>query len=163
MDGRQFDVIARGIAGPTPRRRLLGGTLVGALAALSGGAVFAAKDRKKKGGNKNSDQSETDLPPGTLSGGIWDKTMQICHFDPDAGAYKVIAVPMTTVSDYFNQGDTPYVDCCDSSECGILPCLSPTGCIEGACMYDPVPDEACALEDGTTGVCDKDGVCVSGY
>jgi hypothetical protein len=162
MDGRYFDSITRGLVQQAPRRRLLVGLAVGALAIVAGDPIGAVKRRKRKGNDGNGDDPTSSLPPGTLAGGIWEKTMDICHFDPDAGKFTVMTVPLPSVSDYFNQGDTPYVDCCDSSECGVLPCYSPTGCIEGACMYDPVPGQACALDDGTTGVCDEDGACVVG-
>jgi hypothetical protein len=163
MDGKQFDLIARGLARKAPRRRLLGGLLGAAVAALGGGSVSAVYRRKRKGHDgKDGDETESDLPPGTLTGGIWDETIDMCHFDPEAGAYKVVAIPTTSVPDYLGQGDTLYIDCCESAECGVLPCLSPAGCIEGACMYDPVPGEFCALGDGTTGVCDDEGVCVVG-
>jgi hypothetical protein len=100
------------------------------------------------------------LPPGTLAGGIWDETIEICHFNAETGAYEVIPVPTPTVPEYLNAGDTLYIDCCITAECGALPCLTPSACIEGACAYDPVPGASCALEDGTTGVCDDDGDCV---
>jgi hypothetical protein len=164
MDGKQFDLIARGLAGAVPRRRLLSGLLGATVATLGGSSVSAVNRRKRKGHDgKDGDETETSLPPGALTGGIWDETIDMCHFDPEAGAYKVVAVPTTSVPDYISQGDNVYIDCCDSAECGALPCMSPSGCIEGACMYDPVPGEACALEDGTTGSCDDDGACVASY
>jgi hypothetical protein len=163
MDGRDFDSMARAVARTTSRRWIVAGLFSGALALAAEDPAAAYKRRKRKNGDgKDGEDPTSSLPPGTLAGGIWEKTMDICHYDPDAGKFTVKTVPLASVSDYFNQGDTPYVDCCDSSECSILPCFSPTGCIEGACMYDPVPGEACALDDGTTGVCDGDGACVAG-
>lgn len=164
MDGKQFDAIARGLTDAAPRRRLLGGLLGAALAAWSGAPAFAAKRRKRKGrdGKDGDETAESDLPPGALTGGLWDETIDMCHFDPEAGAYTVLAVPTTSVPDHLAQGDTLYIDCCETAECGALPCFTPSGCIEGACMYDPVPGQACALSDGTTGVCNDDGECVVG-
>jgi hypothetical protein len=168
MDGTQLDRIARGIALETSRRGLLGGLLGGTLAVLFGTPALAVKRRKRRGrrdgsGGTDGSETETMLPPGTLTGGVWEETLDICHFNAEKGRYEVIAVSTVSVPDYLNQGDTLFIDCCTDAECGVLPCLTPTGCIEGACAYDTVQGAPCALGDGTTGVCDADAVCVGSY
>jgi hypothetical protein len=167
MDGKQFDRVARSLTRQAPRRRLVGGLLGGALAAISGTTASAVKRRKRRGrGGDGSDGAEeatgeVTLPPGTLAGGVWDETIQICHFDPERGEYRVIPVPTVTIPDYLNAGDTLFIDCCVDADCFGLACYTSSGCIEGACAYDPTPGVSCDRGDGTFGVCDDDGVCVS--
>jgi hypothetical protein len=168
MDGKQLDTIARGMARDIPRRGLLGGMLGGALAIVTGRAAAEARrrDRRRRrsdSGEAESGVEELPIPPGALTGGIWDETMEICHFDPSTGEYSRILVPTTTIPQYLNQGDTLYIDCCVFADCSALPCFAPTSCVEGACAYDPVPGDPCALVDGTTGVCDSEGLCISSY
>ncbi|MCC7021756.1 MAG: hypothetical protein IT338_02960 [Thermomicrobiales bacterium] len=166
MDGKQFDRIARDLTRETSRRTALGGLLGGTLALVMGGNSVSAIRRRKRRGRKGRDGVETTesaLPPGTLSGGVWDETLQICHFDPESGKVKVIAVSTPSVPQYLNAGDTLFIDCCVDEECGALPCLTPTGCIQGACAYDTTEGAACALEDGTTGYCSSDATCVASY
>lgn len=166
MDGKQFDRIARDLTRETSRRTALRGLLGGALAlALGGSSVSAIKRRKRRGrrGNDGVETTESALPPGTLAGGVWEETLQICHFDPESGKVKVIAVSTPSVPQYLNAGDTLFIDCCVDDECVALPCLTPTGCIQGACAYDTTEGAACALEDGTTGYCDSDAKCVASY
>jgi hypothetical protein len=166
MDGKQFDRIARDLTRETSRRTALGGLLGGALAlALGGNAASAIKRRRRRGrrGNDGVETTESALPPGTLAGGVWDETLQICHFDPESGKVKVIAVSTPSVPQYLNAGDTLFIDCCVDDECVALPCLTPTGCIQGACAYDKTEGAACALTDGTTGYCNSDAKCVSSY
>lgn len=168
MDGKQLDSIARGLARDMPRRGVIGGLLGGALVALAGDDAIAARRRNRRNRKATVGEDETGIeeipvPPGALTGGIWDETMEICHFDPETGEYSRVLVPTTTIPQYLNMGDTLYIDCCVFADCSALPCLSPTSCIEGACAYDPVAGGPCALNDGTTGVCDVEGVCVVTY
>jgi hypothetical protein len=167
MESNEFDRLARSLTREAPRRALLGGLFGGVLAAITGATASAVNRRKRKRrGGDGSDGSEEatgeiELPPGTLAGGVWDETINICHFDPERGEYRVMAVPTVTIPDYLNAGDTLYIDCCVDADCVGLACFTSSGCIEGACAYDPVPGAACDLGDGTFGVCDQDGVCVA--
>lgn len=168
MDGKQLDTIARGLARDMPRRGFLAGLLVGALSLVPGEPAAAVRRRNRRRRRSDPDEAEAGVeelpvPPGVLTGGIWDETMEICHFEPGTGEYSRILVPTTTIPQYLNQGDTLYIDCCVFADCSSLPCFAPTSCIEGACAYDPVPGDSCALVDGTTGICDSDGQCVSSY
>ncbi len=168
MDGKQLDSIARGLAREMPRRGLLGGLLGGTLALLSTGSGLAARRRDKRRrrsevGAAETGVEEVPIPPGALVGGIWDETMEMCHFDPETGEYSRVLVNTPLVPQYLNMGDTLYIDCCVFADCSALPCYTPTSCIEGACAYDPVAGDSCALQDGTIGVCDAEGMCVAGY
>jgi hypothetical protein len=164
MDGKQFDLITRGLTRETPRRRVLGALLAGALAALAGTPVSAAKRRRRRGRGEGDDNEEIGtieslVPPGTLVGGIWDETIDMCHFDSVTGEYAVIPVSTPSVPNYLNSGATLYIDCCVDTDCTLDPCLIPTGCIEGACSFDIAYGAACYRGDGSTGVCDKEGYC----
>lgn len=165
MDQTRFDALARGVARPAGRRRVLGAVLAGGLAVLTGTTTDAARRRKRKG-RKNKANSDTpdqtmELPPGTLTGGIWDETIEICHYNAETGGYDVTAVSTVLVPNYLNAGDTLYIDCCTDAECGPLPCLEPTSCVQGACAYDVVEGAPCALSDGSTGYCNSDADCVA--
>lgn len=172
MDGKQFDRIALGLTREGPRRQLLGGLFGGALALLAGAGISEAKPgkrqrrrrRRRGGGGRNGSEDATGeviLPPGTLAGGVWDETIQICHFDPEKGKYRITDVPTVTVPEYLNAGDTLYIDCCVDADCTGLACYTSSGCIEGACAYDPTPGVSCTLGDGAYGVCDDEGTCVA--
>ena len=103
-------------------------------------AKLQVRRRKRKARGSDSSAEDTDqtvkLPPGTLSGGIWDETIDICHYNAETGGYDVTSVSTVLVPNYLNAGDTLYIDCCTDAECGPLPCLAPTNCVQGACAYD---------------------------
>lgn len=152
----------------TSRRGLLGIVAGGLLVALERPSTEAARRRKRRkraedAGAADTGVEELPVPPGALTGGIWEETMEICHFDAETGKYTRMAVATTTLPNYLNSGDTLYIDCCVDTECGYLPCYIPTGCIQGACAYDADVGAPCALGDGSTGVCNSDAKCVSGY
>lgn len=168
MDATRFDRLARGLGAGTSRRGLLGivgGGLLLVLERPSTEAVRRRRRRKRAGdvGVAEAGVEELPIPPGALTGGIWEETMEICHFDIETGEYSRMAVPTTMLPNFLNAGDTLYIDCCVDTECGYLPCYVPTGCIQGACAYDADVGAPCALGDGTTGVCNSDARCVSGY
>lgn len=165
MDHTRFDSLTRGLGRPAGRRKMLGALLAGGIAILATESTDAARRRKRKGrGNKSSadipDQT-VELPPGTLAGGIWDETIEICHYNAETGGYDVTAVSTVLVPNYLNAGDTLYIDCCTDAECGPLPCLEPTSCVQGACAYDVVEGAPCALTNGSTGYCNSDAECVA--
>lgn len=165
MDHTRFDELARGLGRPAGRRQLLGALLAGGLAILAKDTADAARRRKRKSRDNsvsadNSDQT-VQLPPGTLAGGIWDETIEICHYNAETGGYDVTAVSTVLVPNYLNAGDTLFIDCCTDAECGPLPCLEPTSCVQGACAYDVVEGAPCALSNGSTGYCNSDAECVA--
>jgi hypothetical protein len=142
---------------------ILGG---GLLLTMERPSTEAARRRNRRKRAADAGVEEVPLPEAALTGltgGIWEETMEICHFDAESGKYTRIAVATTTLPNYLNSGDTLYIDCCVDSECGYLPCYVPTGCIQGACAYDADVGASCALGDGSTGVCNSDAKCVSGY
>jgi hypothetical protein len=144
---------------------MLGALLAGGVALLTAETTEAARRRKRKARDKTASTDDTDqtiqLPPGALAGGIWDETIDICHYNAETGGYDVTAVSTVLVPNYLNAGDTLYIDCCTDAECGPLPCLAPTNCVQGACAYDVVEGAACALSDGSTGYCNSDAECVA--
>lgn len=165
MDGQRFDALAKGLTTAAPRRQIIASLVGGALAVMAAAPALAVKKRKRRGkaggpGDDGVETVESMLPPGTLAGGIWDETIEICHFNAEKGIYEVVPISTPLVPDYLNAGDTLYIDCCTDAECGALPCLEPTSCVQGACAYDVVEGAACALEDGSTGTCDADARCV---
>ncbi len=168
MDHTHFDELTRGLGKPAGRRQMLGAFLAGGLAVLAAESTDAARRRKRKSRKKNANADNSDqavesleLPPGTLAGGIWDETIEICHYNAETGGYDVTAVSTVLVPNYLNAGDTLYIDCCTDAECGPLPCLEPTSCVQGACAYDVVEGAACALSNGSTGYCNSDAECVA--
>lgn len=168
MDHTHFDELTRGLGKPAGRRQMLGAFLAGGLAVLAAESTDAARRRKRKSRKKNANADNSDqavesleLPPGTLAGGIWDETIEICHYNAETGGYDVTAVSTVLVPNYLNAGDTLYIDCCTDAECGPLPCLEPTSCVQGACAYDVVEGAACALSNGSTGYCNSDAACVA--
>ncbi len=165
MDHSRFDDLTRGLGKPTGRRHMLGALLAGGLAVFAAESTHAARRRKRKSRGKNAPSDNSDqtvqLPPGTLAGGIWDETIEICHYNAETGGYDVTAVSTVLVPNYLNAGDTLFIDCCTDAECGPLPCLAPTSCVQGACAYDVVEGEACALSNGSTGYCNSDAECVA--
>lgn len=167
MDDLRFDTFARGLGLGASRRGVLGILGGGVFIALERSSTEAARRRRRKraedAGSAETGVEELPIPSDALTGGIWDETMEICHFDPRTGELERIFVATTSLPDYLNSGDTLYIDCCVDNECGYLPCYVPTGCIEGACAYDADVGASCALGDGTTGVCTSDAMCVSGY
>ncbi|MFT4039206.1 MAG: hypothetical protein QM692_13550 [Thermomicrobiales bacterium] len=163
MDQTRFDELARGLAQPTGRRRalgvLLGGGLAVAVAGLPASAARKRKRRNRKNAAADGNDQTLELPPGTLAGGIWDETLEICQYNAETGGYDVVAVSTVLAPQYLNGGATLYIDCCTDSECGALPCLEPTSCVQGACAYDVVEGAPCALSDGSTGYCDSNAQC----
>jgi hypothetical protein len=158
MDDKNFDTIARGLASETSRRQALAGALSGAIALVTGGSTFAARRKRKRRGDGNEDEAL--LVPGTQVGGVWDETIEICHFDWETGEHQVMAVSTPSLPEYLNLGDTLYIDCCVDTDCLPQRCLTPSGCIEGACMYDITEGASCVI-DGVEGVCDSEGSCIA--
>lgn len=165
MDHTRFDDLIRGFGKRADRRHLLGAFLAGGAALVATGSTDAARRRKRKARDNSvladSADQTLELPPGTLAGGIWDETIEICHYNAETGGYDVTAVSTVLVPNYLNAGDTLYIDCCTDAECGPLPCLEPTSCVQGACAYDVVEGAACALSTGATGYCNSDAECVA--
>jgi hypothetical protein len=160
MDGTHFDTVIRGLARQTSRRGALGGLLAGiaALGAATGAAALKGRNRR----DRNRDGGDDEIPqvPGTQAGGVWDATIDICHFNFEDGGYNIITVSAPELPQYLERGDTLFIDCCEIANCGPLTCYTVTDCIEGACMYTTTGGASCDLGNGVFGVCGKDGVCV---
>ncbi len=158
MDGKQFDTLARAVTREASRRRLFGALAGAAMGLATGANALAAKKRKKKRGNAAPD--EDPVIPGTQVGGVWDETIEICHFNFEDGSHRVMMVSAPSLPDYLALGDTLFIDCCVDVDCGPLPCTTAPSCIEGACMYEFTGGAPCDLGNGYSGVCDKGGTCV---
>ena len=163
MNAGQFDAVTRNLAIETSRRRALGLVLGGVFAAGTARRAMAQNRRRRRGRRGDGEEGpadETLVPPGTLAGGIWEETLEVCRFDAEGG-YEVVAISPTEVPDHLSSGGTIYLDCCVDTDCPPRVCLTATGCIEGACAYDNLEGTTCYLEDGTPGVCGDDGTCRS--
>ena len=170
MDDARFDTIARGLARgsarATTRRGMLGGTFGGMLALIGGSSVLADRKRVRRSKYKRDGQDETadvygTLPEGVLTGGVWNETLEMCHYDPETGGYRIVPVSTVAVPDYLARGDTLFIDCCVDTDCAWRACLTATGCIEGACAYDVTLNAPCDLGNGAYGICRSDAVCVA--
>jgi hypothetical protein len=161
MDGTRFDAVARGLVAAASRRTVLGGLLGGLIALQSGSSTLAIKRRGRNGRRDDGVADPDDVAPGTLAGGVWEDSIEMCSFDFETGEYEIIAVSPVAVAEHLDRGDTLYLDCCVDTDCEYRVCLVATGCIEGACAYDNTEGAPCDPGDGTTGVCDDRGVCLS--
>ena len=165
MDENRFDTVARKLTRASSRRGVLGGMLAGVFALLTESAALADRGRirRAKRNWRRQDESVTiegALPEGTLAGGVWEESLNMCHFDPESGDYTVLPVSTTSVPEHLARGDTLFIDCCVDSDCGVRPCLTVSGCIEGACAYDATVNAPCDLGSGVMGICRSDAVCV---
>ncbi len=165
MDETRFDKLTRRLVRESSRRHLLGGMLGGALALFSGSAVLADRGRwrRRRDDRRGPDESApvtSALPAGVLAGGVWEETLTMCHFDPETGSFNVVPVSPIAVPEHLARGDTLYIDCCVDADCLWRPCLTLSGCVEGACAYDAAVNAPCDLGNGATGICRSDAVCV---
>ena len=165
MDEKRFDTLARSLARLASRRRMLGGLLGGALALLAGSPTLAnrGKIRRARRGGHGQEETATAsdvLPEGVLVGGVWEETLEMCHYDPETGGYRIVPVSTVTVPERLARGDTLYIDCCVFSDCSSTDCLTATSCISGACAFDVAINAPCHLGNGVYGICRSDAVCV---
>src|SRR5215213_2396126 len=164
MNEKQFDTIARGLARLASRRRVVGGVLGGALTLLTGPSAIAIRGklrRANRGGHGQDETTTSDvLPEGVLAGGVWEETLEMCHYDPETGGYRIVPVSTVAVPEQLARGDTLYIDCCAPTDCFSTDCLTATGCVSGACNFDVAINAPCNLENGVYGICRGDAVCV---
>ena len=165
MDEKRFDTMARSLARLSSRRRALGGVLGGALTLLTGPSAIAIRGKLRRGNRGGHGQDETAtasdmLPEGVLAGGVWEETIEMCHYDPETGGYRIVPVSTVAVPEQLNRGDTLYIDCCVSTDCASTDCLTATGCVSGACSFDVALNAPCILENGAYGICRSDAICV---
>src|SRR5215213_9311665 len=165
MNEKQFDTIARGLARLASRRLVVGGVLGGALTLLTGPSAIAIRGKLRRGNRGGHGQDETAtasdmLPEGILTGGVWEETLEMCHYDPETGGYRIVPVSTIAVPERLSQGDTVYIDCCASTDCTSTECLTAAGCVSGACNFHVAINAQCTLETGALGICRSDGVCV---
>ena len=147
---------------------MLGGVLGSMLVLKAGSSTLANRGKTRRGKYKRGGRDETadvsdvygTLPEGVLAGGVWEETIEMCHYDPELGGYRVVPISTVAVPEYLAIGDTLYIDCCIDIDCGWRPCLTSTGCISGACAYDATVNAPCDLGNGETGICRNDAVCV---
>lgn len=164
MDENRFDTIARGLAPLSSRRRVLGGVLGGTLTLVTGSSAIAIRGklrRARRGHGQEETATASDvLPEGVLVGGVWEETLEMCHYDPATGGYDIVPVSTVVVPERLSQGDTLYIDCCVFTDCASTDCLTATGCVSGACAFDVALNAPCQLENGVSGICRSDAVCV---
>jgi hypothetical protein len=165
MEDTRFDTMARGLARLSSRRRALGGVLGSAFTVLTGSSAIAnrGKIRRAKRGGHGQDETATAsdvLPEGVLVGGVWEETLEMCHYDPEIGGYRVVPVSTVAVPEQLARGDTLYIDCCVYSDCFSTDCLTAKDCVSGACSFDVALNAPCSLGNGAYGICRSDAVCV---
>lgn len=164
MDEKRFDTMARSLTRLSSRRRVLGGVLGTTLILVAGPSVIAGRGKIRRG-RRSQGQEETAaatdlLPEGVLAGGVWEETIEMCHYDAETGGYRIVPVSTVAVPEQLNRGDTLYIDCCVSTDCTSTDCLTATGCVSGACAFDIPTNAPCNLGNGIYGICRSDGVCV---
>src|ERR687898_2449894 len=165
MEDTRFDRVARSLARASSRRRALGGVLGGTFAVLTGSSALAnrGKLRRAKRGGHGQDETATAsdvLPEGVLVGGVWEETLEMCHFDPETGGYRIVPVSTVAVPEQLARGDTLYIDCCVDTDCTSTECLTAKGCASGACSFDVALNAPCTLDNGGQGICRSDAACV---
>ena len=172
MEDTRFDTVARSLARASAsattrsRRRVVGGVLGATFAVLTGSSALANRGRFRRGRRGGHGQDETAsasdvLPDGVLAGGVWEETIEMCHYDPESGGYRIVPVSTVAVPEQLNRGDTLYIDCCVSTDCSSTECLTAKGCVSGACSYKVALNAPCTLETGSLGICRSDAICVS--
>ena len=164
MDETRFDTLARNLVRLSSRRRVLGGVLGTALTLLTGSSVVASRGKIRRG-RRSQGQEETAattdvLPDGILAGGVFEETIEMCHFDQETGGYRIVPVSTVAVPEQLARGDTLYIDCCVSTDCASTECMTATGCVSGACAFDIALNAPCNLGNGVNGICRSDAVCV---
>src|SRR5215212_6668039 len=165
MDEKRFDTMARGLARLASRRRVVGGVLGGTLTLLTGPSAIAIRGKLRRANRGGHGPDETAsasdvLPEGVLAGGVWEETLEMCHYDPEPGVYRIVPVSTIAVPERLTQGDTLYIDCCVSADCFSTECLTAKGCVSGACSFKVALNASCTLETGAPGICRSDAVCV---
>ena len=165
MDEKRFDTIARSLARHSSRRSVLGGVLGGTLSLLAGSSAVAIRGRIRRARRDGQGQDETAtasdvLPEGVLVGGVWEETLEMCHYDPEIGGYRIVPVSTIAVPERLSQGDTLYIDCCVFTDCASTDCWTATSCVSGACAYNVALNAPCHLGNGVYGICRSDAVCV---
>jgi hypothetical protein len=165
MDQQRFDTMARSLARLSSRRGVLGGGLGTALTLLAGSSAIAARGKVRRARRGGRGQDETAaasdiLPEGVLVGGVFEESLQMCHYDPATGGYQIIPVSTIAVPEQLARGDTLYIDCCAPTDCSSTDCLTATGCVSGACSYKVALNASCYLGNDVYGICRSDAVCV---
>ena len=169
MEDTRFDTVARSLARASARamsrRRALGGVLGATFAMLTGSSALANRGKIRRGRRGGHGQAETAtasdvLPEGVLAGGVWEETLEMCHYDPETGGYRIVPVSTVAVPEQLARGDTLYIDCCASTDCTSTECLTAKGCVSGACSFDVALNAPCNLGNGAHGICRSDAECV---
>ena len=165
MNEKSFDAVARSLARLSSRRHVLGGVVGTALTLLAGSSAMANRGKNRRAGRAGRGQDETVtasdvLPEGVLVGGVWEETLEMCHYDPQTGGYRIVPVSTIAVPEQLARGNTLYINCCVSTDCTSTECLTSTGCVSGACSFEVALNASCHLGTNEYGICRSDGVCV---
>jgi hypothetical protein len=151
MEANTFDQIVGRFATGSSRRRMLGGVIGAATAALTGGTVLDAKTKTAS--------SSRHSHPG--QGGATD-IVTICHFTAGRTDADRLRVGSRALRKHLAHGDVRYRDCCVNGDCKVGACYS-AQCIHGACVKTQLPQGTpCQLDWplGGLGGCTRGGHCV---
>jgi hypothetical protein len=153
MEHSTFDRIVGRLGAEPSRRRVLGGLLGVAAAALAGGAGLEARtksaSRKRKKHPGHGPGAATDL-------------VAICHVTSDPGRVERLRVKRRALRSHLAHGDFRFRDCCVTADCEAPACFSAL-CAHGACVQIQLPQgTSCELPWplGGIGGCTAGGQCV---
>jgi hypothetical protein len=151
MEANTFDQIVGGLARHASRRRMVGGVIGAATAALTGGVGLGAKTKPSTGRRRRrpSPGGATDL-------------VTICHVTTGSGDATRLRVGGRALRKHLAHGDVRYQDCCVNGDCKVGACYS-AKCIHGACVKTQLPQGTpCQLDWplGGLGGCTQGGHCV---
>ena len=151
MEETTFDQIVGRLATDASRRRVLGGLIGAATAALTGGAVLDAKTRTASRRRRRHPRH----------GGATD-LVTICHFTAGGTAAERLLVGGRALRKHLAHGDVRFGDCCVTGECEVGACFS-AQCVHGTCEKTQLPQGTpCQLDWplGGIGGCTPAGNCV---
>jgi hypothetical protein len=144
-----FDQIVSYLATDASRRRVLGGVIGAATAALTGGAVRGATTRTARRRQHPGHGGANDL-------------VTICHFTAGRPGAARLRVGGRSLRKHLAHGDVRFGDCCVKGDCEVGACFS-AQCISGTCHTTQLPQGTpCQLDWplGGIGGCTPAGNCV---
>jgi hypothetical protein len=139
MESNTFDRLVSRMGTDASRRRVLGGLLGVATAALAGGTALEAKPRQRRPSRK----------------------VAICHVT-SRGRVERLRVGGRALRAHLAHGDFRFRDCCVNADCEVGACFA-AQCVAGTCSVTQLPQGTpCDLEGpvGGIGGCTPAGNCV---
>ena len=149
MDNATFDRYVKGLWAGASRRRVLGGMLGAATAALAGGAgpgatpTQAARKQRRRPGHGGADDF-----------------VAVCHVTGREAPERIRVRGRRALRAHLRHGDFRYGDCCANDDCDVPTCF--TGqCVSGTCSQTQLPaDTPCSYGAGALGYCTADARCL---